>query len=148
MKVSKILGLIFILGGIFGFSQAPVSAISQRLVRSVDNVESDTLPTISRNAFFYFLRGNERYGKGDKRGAIENFNQALKLKPDFAEVYYNRGLARAELGDNLGAVEDFNEALLINPGYAAAYNNRGNARRESGDARGAIADYNSWPLQI
>lgn len=44
--------------------------------------------------------------KGNYRGAIEHFNQALILKPEFAGAYLGRGLARYRLGDERGATTD------------------------------------------
>ena len=54
----------------------------------------------------FFRRGNLKYDQNDFQGAIEDYNQAIKIKPDYAEAYYNRGLARSELGDKKGAIED------------------------------------------
>ncbi len=43
---------------------------------------------------------------GNYRGAIDYFNQALVLKPEFAGAYLGRGLARYRLGDERGATVD------------------------------------------
>jgi tetratricopeptide (TPR) repeat protein len=91
----------------------------------------------------FFIRGEEKYIKGDLQGAIKDFSQAIVLNPNYAEAYDGRGKARYRLGDNKGAVADLNEALRINPNYAEAYINRGNARDELGDSQGALADYNA-----
>ncbi|MFK0734953.1 MAG: tetratricopeptide repeat protein, partial [Gloeotrichia echinulata HAB0833] len=77
----------------------------------------------------------------DIKGAIEDYNQALKINPNDAQAYNNRGGARVNSGDFKGAIEDFNQALKINPNLAEAYKNRGVARYLSGDKQGAIADW-------
>ncbi|WP_242056152.1 tetratricopeptide repeat protein [Nostoc flagelliforme] len=33
---------------------------------------------------------------GDLQGALVDFNQAIKINPNFANTYYNRGIARFE----------------------------------------------------
>ncbi|MEA5532191.1 tetratricopeptide repeat protein, partial [Dolichospermum sp. UHCC 0684] len=58
---------------------------------------------------------------GDVKGAVEDYNQALRLNPNQGEAYYNRGLARKILGDLEGAIEDYNQALRLNPNQGEAY---------------------------
>ncbi|WP_445241756.1 tetratricopeptide repeat protein [Microcoleus vaginatus] len=89
-----------------------------------------------------FIRGEDKYQKGDYQGAIAAYTQAIALNPKYAQAYHNRGNARSKLGDNQGAVADYNQALRINPNYAKAYYNRGISRFELGDNQGAVADYN------
>jgi len=90
----------------------------------------------------FFIRGEDKYQKGDYQGAIAAYTQAIALNPNYAQAYHNRGIARSKLGDKQGAVADYNQALRINPNYAKAYYNRGNARSDLGDKQGAVADYN------
>ena len=82
-----------------------------------------------------------KYYLEDYQGAIEDYTQAIRLKPDLAEAYYNRGLAKSDLGDKQGAIADFNEAIRLKPDYANAYYNRGDAKYALGDKQGAIEDY-------
>ncbi|GCL40394.1 tetratricopeptide repeat protein [Dolichospermum planctonicum] len=96
---------------------------------------------LSPRAVFYNNRGVVRSALGDKPGAIEDFNQAIKINPNYALAYSNRGLVRSQLGDKQGAIDDYNLAIKINPNYANAYYNRGSVRYELGDKQGAIDDY-------
>ncbi|MEI6370115.1 MAG: tetratricopeptide repeat-containing serine protease family protein [Nostocales cyanobacterium ELA608] len=97
---------------------------------------------LSPRAAFYNNRGNVRNELGDKQGAIDDYNQAIKINPNYANAYYNRGNVRDDLGDKQGAIDDYNLAIKINPNYALAYNNRGNARADLGDKPRAIDDFN------
>ncbi|MDD1437760.1 tetratricopeptide repeat protein, partial [Dolichospermum sp. ST_sed10] len=47
---------------------------------------------------------------GDKQGAIQDYNLAIKINPNLAEAYIGRGIVRSELGDNQGAIDDYNQA--------------------------------------
>ncbi len=74
--------------------------------------------------------------------AIADYNEAIRIKPDFAEAYNNRGDAKSALEDKQSAIADYNEAIRLNPDFAEAYYNRGSAKNNLGDKQGAIADYN------
>ncbi len=58
----------------------------------------------------FFKRGAGKREKGDKHGAIEDYNQVIKLKSDAADAYYNRGLIYKEQGENQSALSDFQKA--------------------------------------
>ena len=90
----------------------------------------------------FYIQGVYKHQKGDYKGAVADYNQALRINPNYALAYSNRGVARSELGDNQGAVADYNQALGINPNDALAYYNRGNTRLGLGDNQSAVADYN------
>ena len=95
---------------------------------------------LSPRAVFYNNRGVVRSALGDKQGAIENYNQALKINPNLVQAYYNRGIVRAELGNKPGAIDDYNQAIKINPNDALAYYNRGIVYLELGDKQKAKED--------
>ena len=44
--------------------------------------------------------------KGNYRSAIDNYNQALTIKQDFAPAFLARGIARLRLSDEAGATQD------------------------------------------
>ena len=46
----------------------------------------------------HFTLGNEKNKAGDYKGAIADYNAAIRLKPDFARAYYNRGETKGKLG--------------------------------------------------
>ena len=92
------------------------------------------------NAEFY-NQGLERAAQHDYSGAIENFNQALQLAPNFAAAYFRRGLAYYNLGQVLQAVSDYTEALKLNPEMEAYYA-RALARVTLKNLPGALEDVN------
>lgn len=114
-----------------------LASISDTRIKSSLLAQAD-----KKEAIIYFHRGINRHTSGDIKGAIAEYNQALRLRPDFAEVYYKRGISRYKLGDLKGAILDYNQAISLNPNYAGVYNHRGFTRHDLGDFPGAIRDFN------
>jgi protein O-GlcNAc transferase len=66
---------------------------------------------------------NARIGRFER--AIELYDVALALAPDYFEAFNNRGNALRELGRLEDALESFDAAVKLNPRYAEAHMNRG-----------------------
>ena len=79
-------------------------------------------------------------GKLDQ--AIEAYNKALSIKPDYAEAYSNMGLTLKDQGKLDQAIEAYNKALSFKPNSAVMYNNMGNVFQDQGKLDQAIEAYN------
>jgi tetratricopeptide (TPR) repeat protein len=79
--------------------------------------------------------------QGNFESAIADYDEALRLNPEYTSAYNNRGSAKHMLGDLDGAIADFNEVLRLDPEHVNAYYNRGIAKQDLGDLQAAIADY-------
>ena len=141
MKRLKAIVAILVLGVIV---ESPKARATNNLTTGKVKLELTTLKAQvnAPDADFYFKQGQNLANSGDIKGAIENFNQAIRINPNYAEAYVERGNARDDSGDFKGAIEDYNQALRINSNLAEAYNDRGIARAGSGDVKGAIEDFN------
>lgn len=94
------------------------------------------------NSQKFYKRGQDRAKVGDRQGALENFNQAIRLNSRDAEAHYKRGNVYYDLGDLQTAIADYTQAIGIDPKYVDAYYNRGLARLDAGEQRAAIEDFN------
>ncbi|MBN1756379.1 tetratricopeptide repeat protein [bacterium] len=66
------------------------------------------------NAAFYENRATYRgLFLKDLDGAMEDYNKAIELNPNFAQAYFNRGLARYSIQDKEGACQDWHTALEL-----------------------------------
>jgi tetratricopeptide (TPR) repeat protein len=74
--------------------------------------------------------------------ARDQFLQAVKMDPDFAEAYNNLGLAYTELDEEEKATEAFTKAVELNSSLHAAYNNLGYIFYKKGDYEHAVEMYN------
>jgi tetratricopeptide (TPR) repeat protein len=91
----------------------------------------------------YFSLGNMRYDLGLYKIAIEDYDRAIRLKPDFVDAYVNRGSSKAGLGKYIAAISDYDRAICLQPDLVQAYYNRGLAKDELGEHIAAIVDYNA-----
>ncbi|HYE97337.1 MAG TPA: tetratricopeptide repeat protein, partial [Planctomycetota bacterium] len=57
-------------------------------------------------------------------GAVEDYDEVLRLRPSHARAWHNRGVARALLGDAAGGLADLDRAVALDPLYAMTFYNR------------------------
>ena len=95
----------------------------------------------SISAETYFLRGNTKYRLGQYKAAIADYNKAIRLKPNEANIYTIRGFAKTKLGLHATAISDFDKAIQLKPDYAIAYTCRGIAKAALEQHFAAILDY-------
>lgn len=63
----------------------------------------------SQTAQWYKDRGNGKLSLADNRGAIQDFNVAIKLEPNYARAYLMRGNNKFMLKDINGACLDYSK---------------------------------------
>ena len=73
--------------------------------------------------------------------AIEDYDQALAVRPRHAPAFFYRGNAYLGKGEHDRAIEDYDAATRLDPAHAMAFHNRGLAWRRKGENARAIADY-------
>ncbi len=70
--------------------------------------------------------------KGQLDAAITEYQEAIRLHPQYAEVHNNLGTALLQKGRVDGAISQFQEAIRLNPRYADAYFDLGIALYQKG----------------
>lgn len=86
-------------------------------------------------------RGVAQFRKQAYRAAVDDFNRAAQLYPEYAPLYNNRGNVLVALGAYKEAIKDFDRALILSPAFSAAYANRASAELRLGLVDQSVADY-------
>ena len=114
----------------------------QDLKLNTDSLESYSVAIYfnPQNYKYWINRGLVKGALGDKKGALNDLTESIKLKEtDLA--YLNRGVTYAALNKIKNALSDLNKAIKISPSYAKAYRNRGIIFQHRGNTSEACKDW-------
>ncbi len=106
-----------------------------------------SLACTTGNSVAHLNFGTALLNKGRVDDAIIHYQEALQIKPDYADAHFNLGIALAQKGRVEEAVTQYQQALQIKPDYAEAHLNLGNALAQKGRVDDAITQYQE-ALQI
>jgi tetratricopeptide (TPR) repeat protein len=95
------------------------------------------------NAIAHNNRGNAYTAKGEYDHAIQDYDESIRLNPNFARALNNRGVAYLKTGDYERAIQDFDGAIKIDPSYADAFANRAESNQKKGDYPSALKDFDA-----
>ena len=86
-------------------------------------------------------RANSHAAKGQPDRAIEDYDQAIRLNPNYAAPHYNRGNIYLDRAQYNRAIEDYDQAIRLNPDDSLSLTVRGLAWHRKGQYDRAIEDY-------
>lgn len=72
----------------------------------------------------YLQNGITKHNQQDFKGAIKEYDKAIKEDKNNADAYYNRGTCALALKDFKSAMNDFTKTILIDPKFVKAYYSR------------------------
>lgn len=91
------------------------------------------------NAQLAFLnRGGIRKEQGNLKGALSDFNKAIKLKPEDYKANSNRGAVYTDLGEHAKALNDYQKADRLKPNNPDILGNFGYSQLKTGQFNEAI----------
>jgi tetratricopeptide (TPR) repeat protein len=103
---------------------------------------SHALRVTKDNVLAHSNLGLALFAEGKTNEAIDHFNTAIIIAPNYAPSYHNRGFVRGALGQPQSAIKDYNQVIRLKPNYADAYYNRGIVYTNMGYYQPAIDDFN------
>lgn len=103
-------------------------------------------------ADFHFNLANRLFSQGKRDEAIESYEKAIAIKPDWAEAYGNIGSARLQQGDLDSAIASYLQAVALKPELEVLHFNLGNSYLQQNKYEEAITHYQNtlrikpdWP---
>ncbi len=98
---------------------------------------------LAQSAKQYYKAGEEFAKKMNFKDAIEQFNRAIELNPDYGKAYVQRASSYSKLGDYGHAAEDYDRALVFNEKNAELYYFSGEAHFRQGQNSIALRKLNA-----
>lgn len=109
--------------------------------RSAWALWSDTLRKLPGNPRVYLNLGYTLFQEGHPREAIQEYDKALEVDPNYFEVYNNLGITWFALGDTQQGLKYFQKAVQLKPKWGPAHYNLGYAFERVGRVQEAISEY-------
>ncbi|NOX48633.1 MAG: tetratricopeptide repeat protein, partial [Chlorobi bacterium] len=91
----------------------------------------------------YTNRGVIRQDKGNYKGALSDFNHAIKINPNSYKNFANRAAVYTKLNNYKKAKTDYEKSHSLKPGSLMVLSNLGYAKLQTRDFNGAIKDFNT-----
>lgn len=91
----------------------------------------------------YVEIGCDYLNKNNFNTAIEYFNKAIEINPNYKYGYFNRATAYAKLEDYQNAINDYNKVIDLDVNWADAYRFRGLTYYNMNLYNEAISDFNT-----
>ncbi|XP_040283299.1 tetratricopeptide repeat protein 32 [Bufo bufo] len=86
----------------------------------IERCERNSKCSTEELSIAYNNRGQIKYFRVDFYEAMDDYTEAIRLKPKFEVPYYNRGLILYRLGFFDDAIKDFQRVLELNPKFEDA----------------------------
>ena len=128
--------IAFLLLGDMAFHQGDFPAAERSYRRALDiarRLGDEFLVAVSSNVLGAALGMQGRHEE-----ALRLFDEALKLRPDYAEAWFNKGFAFGKLGRDKEALKCYEEAVRLRPNFAEAWGAKGALLWKHGKIREAV----------
>jgi tetratricopeptide (TPR) repeat protein len=105
------------------------------------NLLNKLIENDANNAEAFNMRAVAFFEQKEFASAGLDYQQAIKLKPNWYKPYFNRALMRQAMQDPEGALADYKQALNCDSTIAEVYLNRGSVLGEGQKYTAAMADF-------
>ena len=96
---------------------------------------------VKKDANYWFNKGALVSTYGNNKVAVQYFQKAIALDPNFSAAYFSQGVSYGQLGEYAKAVAQINTALKMQPQNGMYYYGRGRVYLLWGDKAKAMDDF-------
>ena len=137
MKLRSILyGTFICLFGLFIF----LSFSGQLMAQTKTTTKRPSTP-VKKDADYWFKKGALVSTYGNNKAAVQYFQKAIALNPNFSSAYFSQGVSYGQLGQYPEAIDQINRALKMEPQNGMFYYGRARVYLLSGDKTKAMEDF-------
>ena len=111
-----------------------------KISQALDSIEL-LIKDYPKESLLFNIRGACYAALGKLEDAVQNYQNALVIKPDYSDVSYNLGNVLRDLGQLEDAVKSYKKTIAIEPNYHAAQYNLGVTFQELGLLDDAAEQY-------
>jgi tetratricopeptide (TPR) repeat protein len=121
-------------------NQAIALEVNQDWPGLLEHAQLWTKAQAQKSAAWYVL-GIGYAEAGQPAQAIEAYQQALRINPEYADCWNNLGITYSKSGQTAKALEAYQQALRINPEFSKVWNNLGLTYSRAGQSTQAVEAY-------
>jgi predicted TPR repeat methyltransferase len=118
-----------------------IALYAQGQIQAALNAIAILTKNYPNESLLYNISGACHQKLSQLEAAVMSYEQALAIKPDYAEAYNNLGNTLKELRQLDAAVKSYEKALSIKPDFAEAHSNLGITFKELGRLDAAVKCY-------
>ena len=96
---------------------------------------------VKKDADYWFNKGALVSTYGNNKAAVQYFQKAIVLNPNFSGAYFSQGVSFGQLGEYQTAIAQINRALKMEPQNGMYYYGRGRVYLLWGDKTKAMQDF-------
>lgn len=142
MKPKSILtGTFICLIGVVLFLSIPSQLMAQTKTATKSQAAKRPPVPVKKDADYWFKKGALVSTYGNNKAAVQYFQKAIALKPNFSAAYFSQGVSYGQLGQYQEAIDQINQALKQEPQNGMYYYGRARVYLLSGDKDKAMEDF-------
>jgi tetratricopeptide (TPR) repeat protein len=138
---SNLKGIFICLLGVFLVLSFSSQLMAQPKTATKNKTGTRLSEPVKKDADYWFKKGALVSTYGNNKAAIQYFQKAIALNPNFSGAYFSQGVSYGQLGQYPEAINQINRAIKMEPQNGMYYYGRARVYLLSGDKAKAMEDF-------